>query len=114
MQEVLLKHTSSLIKFHFCHRLKKYTETSNGIELTFWNGKNVTCDLLIGADGINSTVRTLFLEDGNGDVECSRPKWTGTIAYRSLVEAEDVRKVNPRHPALERYMVVCIWFVLTT
>lgn len=107
MQEVLLNHTSSLIRFHFCDRLKKYNRTSSGIELTFWNGKNVTCDLLIGADGINSTVRNLFLAEGNGSVECSRPKWTGTVAYRSLVEAEDVRRVNPQHPALERYMVVC-------
>lgn len=102
-----MDHISSPIRFHFCHRLEKYTKTSNGIELLFSNGGKATCDLLVGADGVNSAVRKSFLDNGNGDPKHSLPKWTGTMVYRSLVEAESIKKDSPDHPGLQKPMVVC-------
>jgi salicylate hydroxylase len=102
-----MDHTSSSIRFHFCHRLEKYTKTSNGIELLFSNGRKATCDLLVGADGVNSAVRKSFLDNGNGDAKHSHPTWTGTMVYRSLVEAEFIKKDSPDHPGLQKPMVVC-------
>lgn len=101
-----MENTSSSIHFHFSYRLKRYTNTSDGIELAFLNGRKATCDLLVGADGINSVVRRHFV-DGNADSEHSRPRWTGTVVYRSLVDAESIKKTAPHHPGLRGFVVAC-------
>ncbi len=107
IQEVLINNASSTIRFHFSHRLVKYTKISDEIELLFVNGHQVTCDLLFGSDGVNSAVRKCFLEDGNGDMKHSSPRWSGTNVYRCLIEAKDIRKDAPDHPGLGRPTVVC-------
>lgn len=106
IQEVLINNTSTAARFHFSYRLVKYTKTSDGIELLFSNGHQVTCDLLIGADGVNSAVRKCFLEDGNGDMKYSKPQWSGTNVYRCLIDAEDIKKDAPNHPGLRSPTVV--------
>ncbi|MFL2769701.1 MAG: FAD-dependent monooxygenase [Rhodospirillaceae bacterium] len=65
------------------HTFKNYKETKSGIEVNFTNGKSITCDVVIGADGIRSCVReSLF---GPED-----PKFTGNVAYRGLVDKGDL------------------------
>lgn len=65
------------------HAFEGYTETDNGIEITFTNGNTATCDVLIGADGIRSGVRSAMF--GPED-----PKFTGNVAYRGLVNRGDL------------------------
>ena len=47
---------------HFGHQLTEYAQTADGeVELRFANGQQVTADVLVGADGVGSTVRTQLL-----------------------------------------------------
>ncbi|KAH9478727.1 Salicylate hydroxylase [Psilocybe cubensis] len=112
VQEVLLKHISPSVKFHLAHRLNTYRRTKNGIELEFKNGESVVCDLLVGADGINSAVRQTFISEGQDWSEEERirqaaPVWSGTYVYRDLIDSEVVRRVYPTHSALTKPMVYC-------
>jgi len=55
-------------------------DTPDGAEMVFADGGTVTADLVIGADGIHSVVRTLFATDN--------PRFSGQGIYRGLVPAE--------------------------
>lgn len=51
----------------------------DGAQLRFADGLRLTADLVIGADGIHSVVRTTMVED--------RPRFAGQIIYRGLIPA---------------------------
>lgn len=111
VQEVLLRHISPSIQFHLARRLKTYRRTKHGIELDFNNGETAVCDLLVGADGINSAVRQTFLSEGKDwteeeKVKQAAPVWSGTYVYRDLIDSEVVRREWPTHSALTKPMVV--------
>lgn len=55
-------------------------ETNHEAVVTFTDGDTVTADLVIGADGIHSVVRTLFATD--------RPRFSGHAIFRGLIPAE--------------------------
>jgi salicylate hydroxylase len=58
-------------------------EQGNDIRLRFADGSSFECDMLIGADGIHSTVRKyLFGAD--------RPKFTGMVCFRAVVPIESL------------------------
>lgn len=61
------------------HAFVSYVERDDGIEITFANGNTITCDVVIGADGVRSAVRGAMF--GPED-----PKFTGNVAYRGLVD----------------------------
>ena len=61
-----------------CVNLEQY---SDRVEAQFDNGTTANADLIIGADGIHSTVRELI-------VGPESPRFSGHIAYRGLVPAE--------------------------
>jgi len=68
-------------RIHLGHRLIGLEDKGRGAEAWFENGARVTADVLVGADGINSTVRgVLFGEEA--------PVFAGCVAYRGLVLAE--------------------------
>jgi salicylate hydroxylase len=68
-------------RLHLGHRLTGFTDEGDHVELRFANGARVVVGVLVGADGIHSTVRgALFGPE--------RPRFTGCIAYRGLVPAE--------------------------
>lgn len=70
-----------LDRIHLGHRLTGFTEHDDGVEVRFANGARVTVGVLVGADGIHSTMRgALFGPE--------RPRFTGCVAYRGLVPAE--------------------------
>jgi len=82
------------------------------ITLYFSDGSSARCDLLIGADGIHSGVRKQMYNDAaaakdaalGSDLDVEKyiePAWTGTTAYRSLIPAEELRKVCPDHSILK-------------
>ncbi|WP_157977517.1 FAD-dependent monooxygenase [Streptomyces triticisoli] len=69
------------------------------------DGETVSGDLLIGADGIHSTVSTVMFGT-------SRPRFSGTVAYRALLpahEAEDLKLENTSTkwwgPVVEHHLV---------
>ncbi len=68
-------------RLHLGHCLTAFTDTGSKVELRFDNGARAEADIMIGADGIHSTVRTLLFG-------AERPRFTGCIAYRGLTPAE--------------------------
>ncbi len=68
---------------HLGHRVVGLADVSDGAEAWFENGARIRADVLVGADGIHSAVRTaLFGEE--------EPRFAGCVAYRGLVPAERI------------------------
>src|SRR5262249_45428515 len=71
-------------------------ERGDRVEARFDNGARVAADIVVGADGIHSTVRRVLF--GPDD-----PRFTGCVAYRGLVPAEGVRYLN-LETTMQRWM----------
>lgn len=68
-------------------RTQSIVETPDGIALTFADGSTQRVDVLVGADGIHSMVRTAIVGQ-------EHPVFTGVVAYRAVVPAERLQGVN--------------------
>src|SRR5262245_40872589 len=69
------------------HRLAGLEQTGSGVRLRFENGEQAVADALIGADGVNSVVRTALFTD-------SAPRFAGRIAYRTVYPARLLSSSN--------------------
>lgn len=65
------------------YRLERVEPERDGVTAVFADGTRETGDLLVGADGIRSTVRAQFLPD-------VRPEYAGYIGWRAMVNERDV------------------------
>ena len=73
--------------FRLNAHVERFEQDANGVTVTFADGTNITGDVLIGADGIHSTVRgQLFGHE--------LPRYTGNVAWRGLVPAERVAHLD--------------------
>jgi len=70
-------------RVHLGHRLVGLADKGDSVEACFDDGVRVMADLLVGADGIHSTVRTVLLGE-------EAPRFAGCVAYRGLVPAERI------------------------
>ena len=70
-------------RLHVGHRFEALSDEGGNVAARFANGARVTCDALIGADGIHSGVRATLLGP-------EAPTFTGCVAYRGLVPASRV------------------------
>jgi salicylate hydroxylase len=66
---------------HLDHRCVDIRQYSDRVEVKFHNGETAEAHLVVGADGIHSTVRELILG-------AESPRFSGHVAYRGLVPAE--------------------------
>ncbi len=64
-------------------RVVDLSQDANSATAKFQDGTTATGDVLLGADGINSAVRTILFGPEN-------PRFTGQVAYRFLVPVSDV------------------------
>ncbi len=70
-------------RVHLGHRLVGLADKGDAVEAWFDNGARISCDVLVGADGIHSSMRAaLFGEEA--------PRFAGCVAYRGLVPAERI------------------------
>lgn len=69
---------------HFDHRLTELEERAEGVMLKFANGESYLARLVVGADGINSTIREVLLGP-------EKPRYSGWIGHRALVDIEKLR-----------------------
>ena len=70
-------------RIHLGHRLVGFDNASGRVTARFANGMRIETDVLVGADGIHSVVRSgLFGQQA--------PQFAGCVAYRGLVRAERV------------------------
>ncbi|KAL1749297.1 hypothetical protein HDZ31DRAFT_59581 [Schizophyllum fasciatum] len=116
VQEIFLKYISKDVHIHLSRRLESYSYTDDAtqrIALEFRGGQKAQCDLLIGADGVNSAVRREFLPrlaenlnkpEYNDSIE---PVFSGSCAYRGLIPREKLEKRWPGHPTLNRPYQYC-------
>ncbi len=75
-----------LDQIRFAQRIRSLTTDDQGVQLAFEDGHSETFDVVIGADGIHSRVRTaLFGEE--------YPRFTGVVSFRSVVPTERVKHV---------------------
>ncbi|KAH9929152.1 FAD/NAD(P)-binding domain-containing protein [Fomitopsis serialis] len=118
-QQFLFERVSQYHTVIFSKRLTSYTELqSKDILLNFRDGSSATCDLLVGCDGIKSTVRSVLYRSlageasaGGDEAEAAElrkhvePVWSGTVAYRALIPMDALELVHPNHPATQRAML---------
>ena len=60
---------------------------SEGVEISFDDDTTASADLLIGADGIHSKVRKMFVPE-------HELKWTGWVAFRSAFDASVMNDID--------------------
>ena len=74
-------------RVHVGHRLVDLAQTADRVVARFENGASVEAELLVGADGIHSTVRHILLGP-------EKARFTGCVAWRGLVPAERIRNLD--------------------
>ncbi len=95
----LLKALVPAGSYHSGHGLERVEQSGGGVTAIFANGKRAEADLLIGTDGIRSTVRAQYLP-------AVVPQYAGYIAWRGLVEERDI---SPRtHADLLERLAFCL------
>ena len=116
LQHALVRILPESVGIYHSRRLQSYTRLPSGeIRLVFQDGSQANCDVLIGADGLKSSVRKVFMQDearlaqdqktADAILASSEPTWTGSVAFRELVplarlqkDEETRRLVIPRCP----------------
>lgn len=122
-QKVLLSHLPGSVRTQCSKRLRSYSQPSESeaIQLVFEDDSVATCDILVGADGLKSSVRrSLLLAEGERLLSEGKtheyerciagvdPMWTGTISYRTLIPADKLAAHSPGHRVLTRPTEVCL------
>jgi 2-polyprenyl-6-methoxyphenol hydroxylase-like FAD-dependent oxidoreductase len=89
----LLRDAFPPARYHRGKGLAKFTQDERAVTAHFSDGETVSADLLVGADGIRSTVRQQCLPEVG-------PQYAGYTAWRSLI-AEDAIPPDTRREIFE-------------
>ncbi|KIK34329.1 hypothetical protein CY34DRAFT_26880 [Suillus luteus UH-Slu-Lm8-n1] len=111
--DILRQYLPSSCSLQFNKRLTRYDKQSSGsIILHFADDSTSTTDVLIGADGLHSSVRKTLFETLDEDVvdpskirHYSDPSWTGTFIYRNVIPAKKLSELDPNHVALKGFLL---------
>lgn len=78
-----LKDAFPVENYHHASRLKSFEQNGSKVIAQFDDGRDISADLLVGADGANSVVRRQLLPD-------ILPEYAGYVAWRGLVSESDL------------------------
>ncbi len=81
LQQILASYLPSEV-IHLNYRCIGFEQNENNVITHFENGKTVAADLLIGTDGVNSTVRETLIGDG-------QPRYVGSMSWRAVIDYQD-------------------------
>lgn len=87
--DALVRHLPEGIA-QFRKRATQIEQQGDELQVLFADGTEYRCDLLIGADGIKSALRSYVLE-GQG-LDHLEPRFSGTCAYRGMVDSLQLRE----------------------
>ena len=90
----LLKDVFPAQNYHFDRAFERVEQDANGVTACFADGTRASGDLLIGADGIRSTVRAQVAPQ-------ARPAYAGYLAWRGLVD-ESALSADTRRALVDR------------
>ncbi|OJA19703.1 hypothetical protein AZE42_08386 [Rhizopogon vesiculosus] len=115
--DILTQNLPSSCTVHFNKRLTKYDKLSaRSLVLHFADESFENTDVLIGADGIHSSVRKTLFEAMDRDLvdpsmlrHYADPSWTGTLVYRATFPAEKLLETDPNNVALGDFIIVSLW-----
>ncbi|KAG2076333.1 FAD/NAD(P)-binding domain-containing protein [Suillus decipiens] len=113
--DIFKQYLPSSCSLHFNKRLTRYDKQLSGsLILHFADDTTSTTDVLIGADGVHSSVRKTLFESLDRDIvdpsmirHYTDPSWTGTLVYRTVVPAEKLSDLDPNNIALKNFVVFC-------
>ncbi|KAI0772515.1 hypothetical protein BD413DRAFT_474099 [Trametes elegans] len=107
LQKVFLEHIRAKDRLHLSKRFVSYTQPvgpEGQVQVHFADGTSVTCDVLVGGDGIKSRVRSALytqLSDAaqaRGRYEqaeelrsCIAPVFSGLVVYRGVITRGDYK-----------------------
>ena len=77
----LLARAVPAARVHLSHRCVGFEDRGDCVEMMFDNGRQNSAEILVGADGIHSTIRRQLIGSEG-------PRFTGCVAYRGLVPAD--------------------------
>ncbi len=75
----LLKDACPAANYHFNKSFERADERDDGVTAFFADGTRASGDLLVGADGIHSTVRAQFVPQ-------AKPVYAGYVAWRGMID----------------------------
>lgn len=70
-------------RYHLAHNVRSFTRRSDHLELQFAEQRPHRCDLIIAADGVASTIRSIVEPR-------TQPAYVGYVAWRGTVAEEDL------------------------
>ncbi len=76
-------------------RAQSFIQSEDGVELSFTDGSHYYADMVIAADGIKSSMRTM-LERARG-AKITHPVFSGTLAWRGLVDSARLHDAFAAH-----------------
>lgn len=112
LTESLKSESLPFLTIHFSKKLASYEEAADGVTLRFDDGSFSRAHVLVGAEGLSSPTRKAMYaiisertaqsdsEKAAAILRSSQPTWTGTYAYRTLLDREKLKAVSPQNAML--------------
>jgi salicylate hydroxylase len=115
LMDTLKQYLPMSCSLHFNKQLTRYeNQLSGSLILHFADDSTSTTDVLIGADGVRSSVRKTLFETLDRDImDPSKirhyidPSWTGTLVYRTVFPAKKLSDFDPNHVSLNNFLIFC-------
>jgi 2-polyprenyl-6-methoxyphenol hydroxylase-like FAD-dependent oxidoreductase len=80
-----LKEKFPASQYHFDMNLKCIEQNGNAVTALFTNGEKFSADILIGADGFRSTVRSIMMPE-------TQPTYAGYVGWRGMINEWEMPK----------------------